>query len=849
MAQSDIRSFGARCDGSDDAGAVQAALNSVPSGGTVLVSCKASIGQSGIVLADKSNVTVKGTGGDAGFRPLGRTGLGAGNFSSVMFLIRNCTGCTISDLYIDAQNQAVDSIGFDRNTNSTLQNVTVLNTGYPANAAIVAVSGHGNKFIGNTVKRCSGIDSDGTRGMWIGNQGYTEYSPTISNNTVSETGWSGIAGHVINATITGNLSYDNLGAGIKVVPAQGEGGQTLVQGNTLRGNRFHGLQVDGADSPVNAIGNTMENNAISGIYAMGGHYVGRIADNTITGNREAGIYMYNSEGSQIDKNQITGNGHGILFESVPGNTIRDVTITSNTINSESAHGITMWGRGGTVQNVSMTSNSIYDISIYGIFIEYQSGNLAGISASNNCFANTSAGTIYDQRGQLAPVAASGSCAPASSNQDKTAPQVSITSPANGATVKGTVALTASASDNVGVTGVQFQLNGQAYGSKVAAAPYTVQWDSRSVADGSYQWNAVATDAAGNTTTSSTVFTVVSNPDETAPTVQIQSPATGSTVSGTVNITASASDNKGVAGVQYTLDGSSLGGEMTVAPYAYSWNTSGLSMGSHTLTATARDAAGNRASSSVTVTVKVADSIAPTVTVTSPSAGQTVSGTINLTATATDNVGVVGVQFLVDGATYGTEAASGYSVSCNTQALSNGAHTISAIARDAAGNKKTSAAVSITVSNTTTQPSTAVRVNAGGPAYTDPSGNVWAADTGYNGGYAFAPGGTVTDTTTPVLYGTQRWMQGPLVYTFQVANGSYTVNLKFAELWMNAPGQRLMNIAINGQTVQSNFDIFAAAGAKNKAIDKSYTVNVTGGSIAIQMTSTVDNPTVSAIEIY
>ena len=93
------------------------------------------------------------------------------------------------------------------------------------------------------------------------------------------------------------------------------------------------------------------------------------------------------------------------------------------------------------------------------------------------------------------------------------------------------------------------------------------------------------------------------PDTTVPTVSITSPSSGSTVSGTITVSANATDNVGVAGVQFKLDGNSLGSEDISSPYSTSWNTS-VSTGSHTLTATARDAAGNTTtSSSVTVTIQ------------------------------------------------------------------------------------------------------------------------------------------------------------------------------------------------------------------------------------------------------
>src|SRR5205085_3699144 len=122
-----------------------------------------------------------------------------------------------------------------------------------------------------------------------------------------------------------------------------------------------------------------------------------------------------------------------------------------------------------------------------------------------------------------------------------------------------------------------------------------------------------------------------NTDITPPTVSITSPANGATVSGTVSVTASASDNVGVAGVQFQLDGANLGAEATAAPYQVSWNTSTTTNGSHTLTARARDAAGNAATSTaVAVTVNNTDTIAPTVSITSPANGATVSGTVSVT---------------------------------------------------------------------------------------------------------------------------------------------------------------------------------------------------------------------------
>jgi YD repeat-containing protein len=151
----------------------------------------------------------------------------------------------------------------------------------------------------------------------------------------------------------------------------------------------------------------------------------------------------------------------------------------------------------------------------------------------------------------------------------------------------------------------------------------------------------------------------------------------------------------------------VGGEYPYSPCSVSWNTTTATNGSHTVTAVARDAAGNvTTSSAVIVTVSNGggggggggDTTAPTVSLTAPAAGSTVSTTISVTANATDNVGVAGVQFKLDGANLGAEATTApYSVSWNATAATNGSHTLTAVARDAAGNVTTSAAVSVTVS--------------------------------------------------------------------------------------------------------------------------------------------------------
>jgi hypothetical protein len=196
-------------------------------------------------------------------------------------------------------------------------------------------------------------------------------------------------------------------------------------------------------------------------------------------------------------------------------------------------------------------------------------------------------------------------------------------------------------------------------------------------------------------------------DTSPPTVSITSPAPGSFVSGTITVQATATDSVGVAGVQFqyapggTVAGvdqsSNVGAELVTSPYRVSGDTNSVADGQYVLTAVARDAAGNRTTSApVTITV---DNSAPTVSITSHEPGATVFGTITVTANASDNIGVAGVQFQYDGINVGAENTAGpYSVTGDTTTVPNGTYTLTAVARDAAGNRTVSAPISITVAN-------------------------------------------------------------------------------------------------------------------------------------------------------
>jgi subtilisin family serine protease len=194
-------------------------------------------------------------------------------------------------------------------------------------------------------------------------------------------------------------------------------------------------------------------------------------------------------------------------------------------------------------------------------------------------------------------------------------------------------------------------------------------------------------------------------DTTAPSVSVQSP-TGGQVSGLVAVNVGASDAGGVSRTELYANGVRLA-EDALAPYAFSWDTTGLADGPATLQAKAFDAAGNvGTSASVSVTV-ANDKLPPVVRFSSPAAGSTVTGTVSVNVNATDNTRVVRLSLMIDGQEVAVSNGASLSYSWNTgggkpgkgkgkgnQSSSGGTSSLTARAEDPTGNVGT-ASVTVT----------------------------------------------------------------------------------------------------------------------------------------------------------
>lgn len=192
--------------------------------------------------------------------------------------------------------------------------------------------------------------------------------------------------------------------------------------------------------------------------------------------------------------------------------------------------------------------------------------------------------------------------------DSTPPTCAISSPADGAAVSGTVTVSVSASDNVGVAKVELYVDG-ALLTTDSAAPFAFAWNTAQAADGPHTLKAVAYDAAGNSGASPTITVTVQNQtaDNAPPEAAIAEPPNGATLSRVAKVKVRARDNVQVQRVELYVDGAlynAAGASGDQVEVQFNLNTRKLAKGAHNLNALAVDAAGNRgASPPVAVYVK------------------------------------------------------------------------------------------------------------------------------------------------------------------------------------------------------------------------------------------------------
>jgi hypothetical protein len=255
-----------------------------------------------------------------------------------------------------------------------------------------------------------------------------------------------------------------------------------------------------------------------------------------------------------------------------------------------------------------------------------------------------------------------------------------------------VITTADAFDNVGVVSVTFEVNG-ANPTDQLSAPYqrTISVPADAVAGTEFHVRATARDAAGNAGVADGTFKVAAVPDTQPPTIVLHAPPQA-TVGATIRVTASAADNVGVKTITFAADGAALPNDPNHQDETTYVVPSNAVVGSSIqFSARAVDFSNNLAdATAATLVVATPDTTPPTVELTAPPTIPE-GGTLQLSATANDDVGVAGVEFSVNGVPVGTATLAPYTASFRLPASVLGGDVLQAQARafDAAGNEATS----------------------------------------------------------------------------------------------------------------------------------------------------------------
>ncbi len=289
------------------------------------------------------------------------------------------------------------------------------------------------------------------------------------------------------------------------------------------------------------------------------------------------------------------------------------------------------------------------------------------------------------------------------SEDNIPPTVSILNPQPGQRVEKTVRIVALADDERSVKKVAFFVDGDSVGVS-ESEPYEYFWDTSQYADSSNHTIYAKAFDGGNNEAYSPVITVVVFPslDNVPPAATITYPLSGQVVFDTVNVTVEASDNKGIARVDYLVDGM-LQYSDDEAPYVYPWDTAPYSNNStHSIYAKAYDTNSNVTTTElITVTVSKNSSddvVPPSVLVLYPVSGSTVSGIVPVAADISDNRGVAYVEFYVDGVLASTDIdGPTWGFNWNTAGYADGGtHSLFVKAYDEAGNVGTSALIVVTI---------------------------------------------------------------------------------------------------------------------------------------------------------
>jgi len=283
------------------------------------------------------------------------------------------------------------------------------------------------------------------------------------------------------------------------------------------------------------------------------------------------------------------------------------------------------------------------------------------------------------------------------------PVVTITQPAAGQSVSGSVTINVLAIDETAMDRVEFMIDGLTEYSD-NSDPFSYDWDSESATDDQdHIISAIGYDVSGNSTPSQPITVYVDNFDNELPYGELLTPFPGQILSGTVTVEILATDNESVDFVSISIDGTEIT-QLSSYPYTYSWDTSNYSEDEyHVISVTVTDQSENTFFiPPITVFINndpPEDVSPPSIIINNPLSGQMVSGTVSFTATAQDNIGIGQVELFVDGSSIGILSEAPYQLDWDTSILENNSqHTLGAEATDTSGNMTIAQPILVTVNN-------------------------------------------------------------------------------------------------------------------------------------------------------
>ncbi len=143
----------------------------------------------------------------------------------------------------------------------------------------------------------------------------------------------------------------------------------------------------------------------------------------------------------------------------------------------------------------------------------------------------------------------------------------------------------------------------------------------------------------------------------------------------------------------------------------------------------------------------------------------------------------------------------------------------------------------------------ISISAGRNGYVGIDGKVWDSDSGLYAGSTgtFSTGNSIQNVTDSELYQYTRYGQN-FQYSIPMTSGNYFAFLKFAEVYFSSANERIFNVSLNGNTVLSSLDLFAAAGGRDKAVDYVFPVAVGNGILKMDLVASKNNASINAIQV-